>query len=102
LQVGIDVFQSTNSTSTSYNVFSGLHLGYAISPTLVAGIGIGSSCSTSPTAAVTMGIGYNIFGGKSERGIFHALKLRADYIVPKLDKFAEGIIGITLGASFGA
>jgi hypothetical protein len=94
LQVGIDVFQGAANVN-----FRGLHLGYAISPTLVAGIGIGAG---DDGTAVTLGIGYNIFGGKSERGIFHALKLRADYIISDLDDFAKGVIGITLGASFGA
>jgi hypothetical protein len=94
LQIGIDVFKG--------NVidFTGLHLGYAITPKLVAGIGIGAS--STPTTAVTLGISYNIFGGKSEVGIFHALKLRADYIVPNVGDFGKGTIGITLGASFGA
>lgn len=91
------------------NVFTAnmLRIGYFLTDTVGATMGIGSGSGLNDTGtlltnqtAVTFGVMANLFQARSNIGLMHSLRVRAEYAaIPEY--FASGNLIFTLGVTFG-
>ncbi|MCL1993517.1 MAG: hypothetical protein FWG66_11290 [Spirochaetes bacterium] len=88
-----------------------MRIGYFFTDTIGAAFGVGSAYGLVPIsgtannnwesgAAITMGLMANLFQGRSNIGLTHALRVRVDYAA-LAEQFAHGSLVFTFGVGFG-
>jgi hypothetical protein len=79
---------------------TGLSVSYSFLDTLGATIGIGLYGSGGSDAGISLGAYYDLFGGRSDRGLATSLRLGFGYSAP-VDDFGRGMLLFTTTVSFG-